>query len=300
MLDINIDGIADFSFASSLPICTQDIPTSGCIWGYYVGVGATSELLGDGYASVLPYGTLIGSNAPPDAGWLGFGYGSPLATFHSSPRTGASRWSGPLGIQGIGYLGVRFLAADGLHYGWIRVRMARADYLPDWSNLEFSPIVMEWAYETRLNTPIIAGATGQESEFEEFNVDFRRPDGTKPTSGGYPSTGRIHLIGNMLRYELHVAGTYASADLRGPAAEHSKAKPAVSLDHPRIALHNSCQLIYDPATSQYVERCGPDFAIFFGEVPLSRPQTIQLRRGALYLSIDGGAVIGQISPGGGN
>jgi len=283
VLDLDADGISDFSFVSSSWICTQDIPTSACSAGYYVGVSPTSELLASGYAQVLPFGEWIGSNAPTGATWNGSGNGAALTYFHWR-RSGENSWDGPLGIQGIGYLGVRFHAADGLHYGWIRVR------------LDGAPIVMEWAYETRPNTPIAAGATGSESGAVEFTVVFRRPDDTEPTSGGYASTATLQLIGNVLRYELHVAGTYESARLRGPAVPHSNAQPAVSLDSPRIAVHNSCRLFYDSATGRYVERCGPDFAVFFGEVTLSHSQVIQLKRGALHLSIDDGAVIGRVVP----
>jgi hypothetical protein len=50
---------------------------------------------------------------------------------------------GPIGEQGSGYLGVRFYTVDGDHYGWV--------YVQGWS-------VVDWAYETRPNQPIRAGA----------------------------------------------------------------------------------------------------------------------------------------------
>jgi hypothetical protein len=72
------------------------------------------------------------------------------------------------------FIGVRFRADDGLHYGWIRLaRNYWAPYdfnHPNWPddpgsvfNYElpridhFSPGVIDWAYESTPNMPIVAG-----------------------------------------------------------------------------------------------------------------------------------------------
>lgn len=50
----------------------------------------------------------------------------------------------------------RFAAADGPHYGWIQVRLPQpsTNGLPS----EVTPVVTDWAYETRVGVPIRAGA----------------------------------------------------------------------------------------------------------------------------------------------
>ena len=54
-----------------------------------------------------------------------------------------------------------------------------------------------------------AGATGFTSD--EFKVKFRKADGAADNL----STGTVQLVGNSMRYELHVPGGYGSEDLRG-------------------------------------------------------------------------------------
>ena len=67
-----------------------------------------------------------------------------------------SGWSGPFIVPGGGYLGVRFYAADGLHYGWIHALLAVPE--GDTNSLDGTPLITDWAFETRPNTAIIAGA----------------------------------------------------------------------------------------------------------------------------------------------
>jgi hypothetical protein len=156
---------------------------------------------------------------------------------------------------------------------------------------------MEWAYETRPNTPISAGETGWETLQGEFFVDLRNRDGTPHSSGGHPSSGRMQLLGNSLRYELHVAGTNMTAKLKGPAALHSQARPLLHLDRPRIDIRIGCRQFYNPE-GQIVQQCDPQFGVFFGEVTLSPAQIIHLRRGALYVTVGDGSVVGRILPAG--
>lgn len=50
-----------------------------------------------------------------------------------------------------------FPRRDGLHYGWIQVRLPGTETGPEGFPIEFAPVVVDWAYETRPNTAIIAG-----------------------------------------------------------------------------------------------------------------------------------------------
>ena len=142
-LDMNQDGTVDFTFSAGPWICTMDVPTSYCSQSVFVGTPATNSILNQGYfiASVPP-GEWIGNSAPTNEVWSTGSY-TYLCTYWNSPRYGTSGVEGPIGEQGEGYLGVRFSATDGDHYGWIFVK---------------GQSVVDWAYEMRPYYPIRAGA----------------------------------------------------------------------------------------------------------------------------------------------
>jgi hypothetical protein len=97
----------------------------------------------------------------------------------------------PFQAAGQGYVGVRFSAADGVHYGWIKLRIQNFSPLQPvaYPGIDFDPFITietnrtaaslvqpviappqvifisgpivnieEWAFEMRPNTPILAGA----------------------------------------------------------------------------------------------------------------------------------------------
>ncbi len=153
-LDLNRDGTNDFDFSGGLFICTADIPVSGCTASFDVIPSETNAALAQGNnATMLPAGTSVGNVTFSNAVWRT--KSTMLTSIYWSQRYTNSGWSGPLNAVGNGYFGVRFQAADGLHYGWVRARM------PIQTSIYFegSPVILEWAYETRPNTPILAGAT---------------------------------------------------------------------------------------------------------------------------------------------
>jgi hypothetical protein len=153
-IDFDQDGTADFSFAGGLFICTTDVPSSGCSASFYAGTLGTNNLLClGGQLVIVPFGTILGSGTSTNTAWRTVD-GAVMATYFMSPRYGTSGWGGPLHTPGTGFFGVRFNAGDGLHYGWVRARMSN----PTTNNLEFAPVILDWAYETRVNMPIAAGA----------------------------------------------------------------------------------------------------------------------------------------------
>lgn len=142
-LDMNQDGSIDFTFSMGPSTCTMDVPTSFCSQPFYVGIPATNSILNQGnYAASVPFGEWIGNSVSSNMIWSMSDH-TYLFISWSSPRYGTSGVYGPIGEQGEGYLGVRFFAADGDHYGWV--------YVEGWS-------IVDWAYETRSNQPIRAGA----------------------------------------------------------------------------------------------------------------------------------------------
>jgi hypothetical protein len=234
------------------------------------------------------FGDAIGGDAPAGTAWSTPGFSGAGLLFYWWNRFGRiindqvdySGWFGPLASTGIGYIGVRFHAADGLHYGWIRVRMPNPD---PWLNIiEFGPVLVDCAYESRPNVLIDAGDIGANSGSIQFVVDLRNPDGTPHGSGQYHSVGTAILTGKTLRFELDMIGWLYSAELRGPAPSRSRSKRLYVFGQPLVAIHSPCT----------AESCDPDFTVFFGEAVLNPGQVSQLKRGVLYVSVDNAAAIG--------
>ena len=145
--DLDQDGSADFGFMDSGTLCTTDVPCSLCTLSFDVLILGTNGLLVQGsYAAILPAGEWIGPVTSSNGVWSSAG-NSTLLSLWWSERYGTSGSTGPLATMGEGFLGARFYGADGLHYGWVHVRLALV-----------APVVVDWAYETRPGVPIQAGA----------------------------------------------------------------------------------------------------------------------------------------------
>jgi len=265
-LDLNQDGIVDFNFQSGYFLCTADVPSSACSVPFYVIGSDTNSLLGRfSQATILPFGAPIGlpgtntNWVPPDRSGEQ-GATVTVADYFLSPRYGTRGYGGPLVNPGVGYLAVRFSAADGPHYGWIRVLLPGPDFGPD---------VVDWAYETQPNTPIAAGLIASTSQSRQFLVAFQRPEGTQA------GTGSLILTDGQLRCELTLAGAFVSADLDRSGPARSQSRPIASLGLPVVSRTN--------------------YTAFFRDIPVSRGDVIQLLRGALEINIDGGSVVGRIS-----
>ena len=254
-LDLNRDGLPDFSFHLPYFLCTADVPTSACTGPYQVLPLGTNAVLSQGHlATILGFGAQIGENSLPS--WR-LQNPAQVVTHYFSERYRSNGLFGPLAEVGVGYLGVRFYAADGVHYGWVRLRLA-----------PFVSVV-DWAYEQQPNVPICAGTIGSFSESLQFSVNFRGANGPPPGS-----IGSFILTGNTLRGELTLAGLFSSAHIAGPAPARAQAKPWTSLGDPLVARSN--------------------FTSFLGDTTLSEGQIRQLLRGAMYVSLDGGRAVGQI------
>lgn len=283
-IDFESHSTPDFVFWWNGMLCTDDIPTSGCGWPFFVATMGTNELLVSGYIALAqPFDTGIVSNAPPGAGWSMAPSGVSLADWWYS-RNGRvvngqlvhAGWDGTLGTFGIGYLGVRFYSANGLHYGWIRVRLPAVVKGSGGTLFEDAPVVVDWAYETRPNTPIRAGSIGSDSGSLQFCVEFRNRHGARHCSKHASSLGTFILTGNLLRGELSLAGAFSSADIIGPPSFHPKTTVVGSLGPPLVS--------------------SPGHTAFLGEVTLSPAQVAELRHGAFSVSVDGGDLRGEIVP----
>ena len=275
-VDMNRDGTPDFSFAADYFICTADVPTSACSTRFEVfPLGANALLQHFSQAAILPFGVWIGDLPPTNAIWGDPARSAAVASYFISQRYGTRGYGGPLVDAGVGYVGVRFEAADGLHYGWVRLRSAPV-------------MVVDWAYAARPDTPIAAGDMGAPEGSILFTVDFRNADGSPHGRGGYWSAGTLLLAGHTLHFQLSLVGDFHSADIGGPAPPRTKAKLVADLGQPHIAIHAPCR--------PRPQDCEPDSTFFYGKVELARSQVMHLLRGADYVRVDGGALVGQISP----
>ena len=254
-LDVNADGRLDFNFNLSPFICTADIPVSGCSGTFSVTASGSAAMLVQRFsrAAILPFGTPIGSSSPTNSSWSANDPSASVATYFFSPLYGTSGFGGPLGEAGVGYLGIRFSAEDGTHYGWVRVCLLA----PNW------PAVVDWAYERRPDTAIAAGAIGTGNSARQFLVSF--------ANGG---NGSMILNGNTLRSEFVLAEPFLSASLHGPAPVHARSKNFISIGSPLLLT--------------------ADKAALLGDTTLSQSDVNHLLRGANYVSLDDGRVIGTI------
>ncbi len=193
-LDMNNDGTPDFTFFSGGPVCTASIPPH-CWESFLVGGSETNQLLVDVEALVQSRGALIGDDAPRGASWATPGsLGVTLTGNNLSP---VSTWTGSLGELGAGYLGVRFSASDGLHYGWFRVRLPHLQPV-NGLIIGSGPVVVDWGYERRPNTPIRAGEGAREIECEDLRGRHHEH------SGQSGIVGRLMLEQMGVRFDWRV------------------------------------------------------------------------------------------------
>ena len=148
-MDLNGDGIDDFYFEYMGPSMS----------GFFVDplVAGNETVVRDNPLSPdswpLSAGTHI--NETPDTPWDSSWSGNKEMMVTWMDIGGAGPW---LGVTN-GYLGVSFMANDGLHYGWMRI-----------TNPANCPgaIIHDWAYETQQGVGIIAGAVPEPTTWALF------------------------------------------------------------------------------------------------------------------------------------
>ncbi|MBI1177860.1 hypothetical protein GC207_10540 [bacterium] len=151
-VDVNGDGTEDFSFDLQALIPT-DYPTSGISKGLRVGLSSDSSVTGQSYYSAaVGVGEVIGSQLSLGLAWLTNAYPIAVSVQYQNYRTGLTRpWDGVLADPAKPYLGVRFTAEDGTHYGWIRFGFKVGPI----GSYPGGPAIIEWAYETQPDTPVV-------------------------------------------------------------------------------------------------------------------------------------------------
>jgi hypothetical protein len=162
-IDFDGDGATELSFES------YGIGNESVVVFYLSTYGSanTEVLQQDGRVQPLNWGNPISATSSPGP-WSGTGFGSVVwvQAFNTGtpiiiiPPGGGLVTNAPppsppgqgVGMPGYGnFLGARFPLTDGWHYGWVRFGV------PDGSSF-FLPALLDYAYESRPDTAILAGA----------------------------------------------------------------------------------------------------------------------------------------------
>jgi len=159
-LDLNHDGIVDFTFLNSsgtggdrhfLAVCQTATQTYK---GYHICKGSTNMVREKGVrfpnvAAALPRGAKIETRDPFAKAFVEMGY-----SFRGG--SGTTRWYGPWMNDGKGvkhrYLGLKFNIKGRFHFGWARLTVETTDKY-------FFATLTGYAYETIPGKAIIAGQT---------------------------------------------------------------------------------------------------------------------------------------------
>jgi hypothetical protein len=152
-IDLDHDGTTDFHIGR-----WGNVSSAGSIGG--LGIGNYSAAATNGVVATKPFRVVPAAVAIPAGKSIGpqrrFYSGGSLCTvsysFGSHKVRSNGQWvDGGQGLKG-GYIGVKFISNNELHYGWVRVSVSIHDHL-------MTAELTGYAYETIPNKPIVAGQT---------------------------------------------------------------------------------------------------------------------------------------------
>jgi hypothetical protein len=173
--DLNDDGQTDLRFydASYLPASYWATDASG--------VGSARLLVvpnlgvdGGSHLAALNLGFLIGDSLSPGLSWAAQNapnnYGDAVVIGSYLPEIPQG---GPVPVgffyDTFAFMGVHFQIGSDWHYGWVRIRGGTAGVGEDGQfHLNPPAWILDWAYESRPNTPIFAGAVPEPSTLNLF------------------------------------------------------------------------------------------------------------------------------------
>ena len=155
LLDLNHDGVADFSFRNLQTNSADSHPAflnagannqSNEMWGrgHFLSFGQFAAALHAGF-TIGPNKSYFHNSRAGNGNWL-----MARSGFVSSPTLAYGQWQNTQRR----YLGLKFKADGYLRYGWARFNVALAQ-----NGCGFQATLTGYAYETIPNKPIIAGKT---------------------------------------------------------------------------------------------------------------------------------------------
>jgi hypothetical protein len=155
-LDLNNDGVIDFTLLNDLHLSTTpfgcDLDVSPAVKGNGV-IQGMRERYNQIAAAALPAGFPIGTGKPFVFQQVNLAYASLVA---GSPQyVSGGPWKGATNR----YLGLKFLINGEVHFGWARLTV-RTDSRRE----AVHATLTGYAYETNVNTPILAGQTSATAE----------------------------------------------------------------------------------------------------------------------------------------
>lgn len=281
-IDLNGDGFVDFVFQS-----TQS--------SFDVVPQATNAAIAwrqpppdiDSYATPLLANVEVGPLPPAGLSWV------PAENFSGEPIgptfTACRGDRGCLGdFTGLdAFLGVRFAASDGLHYGWIRVSVPFIGVNGGW--------IHEWAYDTRPGTPILAGAggsgsvTGPASPFESVGLPDRFVCTLAQRGSNYSffaGQGGFKIECTRLLFDLNLAEPFT--DFTGAILATASRQVRVDLGAGELVAVSLCEPVQIPGDTNFPPvwiGCDGFYSAqhFSGEIPLTETLRRELQAGQAEL-----------------
>lgn len=172
-LDLNQDGVADYQFTvgtlAGLP--SPGFPSTSTPYLETFAFNRNDYLMNsEGRIMLKQTGVMFGPQTVPGESW-----GHRDFEQQSIAYATGNTWPGFSGLPPEAFLGVRFLSDGVAYYGWIRF------VAPDTNAAGIFPWISDWAYETRPNTPIVAGV-GKDSDHDGVWDYLDQCPGTPPGS----------------------------------------------------------------------------------------------------------------------
>jgi hypothetical protein len=159
-LDLNNDGVNDFQFSNSYYSEAKRRPPEGFVqFGLRVSPAQQSNRVRGiesnrrFCAAHLPQGRKVGPDNPFQPG-----HSSLMMLGGVGDATSFNSFCPWLRVQQ-GYLGLKFVIAGKVHFGWARIKLRGTGIT--------APTITGYAYETVPNKPIITGNTKEDSRVEE-------------------------------------------------------------------------------------------------------------------------------------
>jgi hypothetical protein len=280
-VDLNQDGTADVAFSgnSIIGIGGPLGPGPGVYSEYYFANalnGAAIYQVGTNFdLQILENGDVIDASL----NWAaGFDY---IAGWSHGVSTN-SGGTGELSIKRQGYFGLQIPAADGEHYGWMEVRLVNSE------DIEFTPLIVDWAYESIPNKPIVAGARPVYYSATFPGTETRPPFQTDVLGGGIFSL-ETNADGCHLSYEVQLQPTIKPGRAAIYIAPTAKTGPGRLLANLGMyAVTNAPPIIQSSAGNNSPgdpQSILLPFLIYHGEMTLTSEQVKALSRGQLFVDI---------------
>jgi hypothetical protein len=130
---------------------------------------------GGSHLAALSPGSFVGESLSPFLVWAARdapnAYGDALVLGAYDPEEAVGRLV-PVGLfyDTTAFMGIHFQIGSDWHYGWVRIRGRTAGPSDDGQQFYLNPpgSILDWAYETRPDTPIFAGAVPEPSTWALF------------------------------------------------------------------------------------------------------------------------------------